>query len=251
MLNYSNIFKEIRTNNYLENFNGLLMKKAEGEKLQPWVNYIYLLKNVESSYKLKIIEVETNKSLDIDENNKLNNKFDINTINQNLEIKYHITNKWFKLYYSSCRYDTFSLLYHIIIDNYLFIENKNIKYNNKINNLHLFFIVINRIADDNVFLNGIWKFLETSKDNYFTIEDDLDKVKKDDILSPLFALLDGGLPICINFKKIFKCKKHLLLGQITQQYSKSLISFVEDNLLLKNINELILINYSYEKLPCE
>ena len=74
------------------------------------INYIYLLKNIESSYKLKIIEVETNKSLDIDENNKLNNKFDINTINQNLEIKYHITNKWFKLYYSSCRYDTFSLL---------------------------------------------------------------------------------------------------------------------------------------------
>ena len=96
-----------------------------------YLNYIYLLKNVESSYKTKLIEVETNKSLDIDENNKLNNKFDINTINQNLEIKNHITNKWFKWYYSSCRYNTFSLLYHIIIDNYLFNENKNIKYNNK------------------------------------------------------------------------------------------------------------------------
>ena len=71
-------------------------------------------------------------------------------------------------------------------------------------------------------MNGIWKFLETSKDNYFTIKDDLDKVKKDDILSPLFSLLDGGLPIYISFKKIYKCKKHLILGQITQQYSKSL-----------------------------
>ena len=69
----------------------------------------------------------------------------------------------------------------------------------------------------------------------------MDKVKKDDILSPLFALLDGGLPLSICFKKIFKCKKHLLLGQITQQYSKSLISFVEDNLLLKNIGLLIVI----------
>ena len=77
-------------------------------------------------------------------------------------------------------------------------------------------------------MNGIWKFLETSKDNYFTIKDDLDKVKKDDILSPLFSLLDGGLPIYISFKKIYKCKKHLILGQITQQYSKSLISFVHE-----------------------
>ena len=95
------------------------------------------------------------------------------------------------------------------------------------------------------------EFLENSKDNYFSIKDDISHIKKDDIISPLFSLLDECLPICINYKKIFKCQKHLPLGKITQQLSKSLISFVEDNLGLQKIDDIILNNYTYQKLPCQ
>ena len=251
MLNYSHIFKELRTNNYLENFNWLFLKNAGGKKLQSWINYITLLKSEENSYRTKLIYTETKKFLDDTSFKEANIDFNFNSINQNIENNEYIIKHWFKWNHSSCRYDTFSLFYHLIIDNYLFLENTDFIYNNKINNLHAFSKDINKITNHDIFIKRILEFLETSNVNYFSIVDDINNNKKDDIISPLFSLLDGCTSLCISYNKIFKCKKHLALGLISQQHSKCLISFVEDNLALSKLDDIILINYSYEKLPCE
>ena len=227
------------------------MKNAGGKKLQSWINYITLLKSEENSYRTKLIYTETKKFLDDTSFKEANIDFNFNSINQNIENNEYIIKHWFKWNHSSCRYDTFSLFYHLIIDNYLFLENTDFIYNNKINNLHAFSKDINKITNHDIFIKRILEFLETSNVNYFSIVDDINNNKKDDIISPLFSLLDGCTSLCISYNKIFKCKKNLALGLISQQHSKCLISFVEDNLALSKLDDIILINYSYEKLPCE
>ena len=52
---------------------------------------------------------------------------------------------------------------------------------------------INKITNNDIFLKGIWKFLETSDVNFFSIADDINNNKKDDIINPLFSPLDDLL----------------------------------------------------------
>lgn len=122
MLNYKNISKEIRTKNFLQNYNGKLKLKLKDKKLLNWKEYVDLLIGEENFYKFKLINYENNNNtVNINKDRHITDiNINTNIINKNINIK-----RQFKWYKSSCRIDSFSLLYHLILDKVLAEDNDN------------------------------------------------------------------------------------------------------------------------------
>ena len=135
-LNYAFLKKDERSNSYIENYNNIFKLKLSNYLYGKnpfrisWPLFIYFIKNEEDEYKLlykdweneivikKLPDLENksdkNKSSNIKKNDvNLNKKFII-VENKNHESKNNNL-IWFKWTSDSCRYDSFSLLYSLII----------------------------------------------------------------------------------------------------------------------------------------
>ena len=244
MLNYKNISKEIRTNNFLENYNGKLKLKLKGKKLLNWKEYIDLLIGEENFFKIKLINYETNN------NNNMNNNNDrqknITNINRNSVNKNTNINRWFKWHKSSCRIYSFSLLYHLILDNVLAEDQIN---HIQIKNIKEFSKYVKNF-NQNDFNKGIWYFLENSKINFFMFNGPIVNYEVDDIIQPLFNIFNENDFFCIKYKKLFKCKKHLPLGTIENLKTKPLLSFSFEECKLKTINNIMYGKFSFNSISC-
>ena len=201
MLYYSFNEKEIRTNNFLENYNGQIKKRLEGKKLLNWSEYIIFLLNEEKKYKDILnnnkcvkndgfYEYNNTKSYDLNNNNLQINNFNI--IHKN-----KITNNklyWFKWFDNSCRFDCFSLILTTVYYKSLKEHSDNKK---DITNLLDFVDNIIHLTNNEKKL-GIWNYFQNNiKKNYFNLGINISKYKILDVIASLFNLLKNNKICCI------------------------------------------------------
>ena len=186
MLNYIYLDKEQRSNSYIENYNRRIKLKlskylyGKNHCKISWPLFLFFIKKEEEDSRMQIYETEKDlvikgvkvrkfkkvkkiknfegKNLNeekIKDKKEVNNIFDDNNyLNEN--------KKWFKWNKNSCRYDSFSLLYALIIKP-IFDTYKETPQNYIINYLNNLFGNCIYLSNTE-FKNGFWTYLKKHKD---------------------------------------------------------------------------------------
>ena len=177
-LDYHYLSKELRSNSYIENYNRRIKLKlckflfGKNHCLITWPLFLYFMKEEESDYRMetynnekglivhnkkvkKLKKIKKKKILDSDENKSdIDNKFEKNNSTKEKINTYKI---WFKLNYNSCRYDSFSLIYGLIIKPTM--EKENITPQNGVINYINELVNIFLNLTENIYEEGIWNIL--------------------------------------------------------------------------------------------
>ena len=110
----------------------------------------------------KLKKIKKKKILDSDENNSdIGNKFEKNNKKIN---RYKI---WFKWNYNSCRYDSFSLIYGLIIKPTM--EKENITPQNGVINYINELVDISLNLTEDKYEEGIWNIIKINKNNLYDL----------------------------------------------------------------------------------
>ncbi len=154
------------------------------------------------------------------------------------------TFNWLKYKENSCRYDVFTLIYFLVLEEIIKknLVKDNIKevitfYNNFVNSISL--------LEKKDLNNGIWKIIDNLKDDPLNIK--LKGYKNVYAISQLFSPLNNNTIFCFEIKreeKCFKCQYNNeitdYLGPIIQINIEDLDSDIKKTLENKFINQLIL-----------
>ena len=248
-LDYHYLSKELRSNSYIENYNRRIKLKlskflfGKNHCLITWPLFLYFIKQEENDYRTETYNNENELIIQkkkVKKLKKIKNKINLDSeeckseYDNNFEGKNTIKKRdnthqiWFKWNYNSCRYDSFSLVYALIIKPKMEMEkitrqNEIISYINELSN-----IFINLTEDK--YEEGIWKILKNNKNNLFdlTTRDNLFK-KKGTIIS-LINMLRFSNYFCFEYKLMEGCSKCNYKLE-TNNYLNPYIIYRENDLL--------------------
>ena len=256
MLNYIYLSKEQRSNSYIENYNRRIKLKlskflyGKNHCKISWPLFLYFIKKEEEEYRLKIFNLETElfikgKKVEKFENVKIikkeKKKLDKEQIEKfgfdnveagRLKEENFDSNKhsWFKWRSNSCRYDSFSLIYALLIKPKIeeekeTPENYIIDYLNKLfgNCIYLTY---------NDYKNGFWKYLNNNKDLNVDLTTDLMCFKKKGSLYQILDLLRCNNIFCYEYKLEEGCSnKNCIKNKISNNYLNPYIVFQEEEII--------------------
>ena len=269
MLNYIYLSKEQRSNSYIENYNRRIKLKlskylyGKNHCKISWPLFLYFIKKEEEEYRLKIfnleneliikgkkvepfekvkiikkddIEVELEKK-DKDENENENVNYEKEIINED---KLNNTHMWFKWRSNSCRYDSFSLIYALILKPKIDEDKETPQY--------YILDYLNKLFDNCIYLTSkdykkcFWNYLNNNKDSKVDLTTDLMCFKKKGSLYQILDLLRGNNIFCYEYKLEEGCTNKDCIKKLNSiNYLNPYIVFKEEDLIS---NENILSKFN-------
>ena len=253
MLNYIYLNKEQRSNSYIENYNRRIKLKlskylyGKNHCKISWPLFLYFIKKEEEDYRNEIFgnekelvikhkKVKKFKRIKIlkDGTENKNYQFGEKESNKSEDLQNEeekINNaKWFKWVNNSCRYDSFSLIYALLIKPKfaklkITPETYNVEYLN-----NLFSNICDLSSKD---LNkGFWKYLQLNKDNKIDLTTNLMCYGRKGSLYQILDLLRCNNFFCFEYKLEEGCTNtNCIKNHFSLNFLNPYIIFKEDDVI--------------------